>query len=342
MSAPQKPHEARYYEKLEHDTVRCHLCPHACVIQVDRRGICEVRENQGGRLIALSYGKAIAVHEDPIEKKPLFHVLPGSISLSVATVGCNLRCSHCQNYEISQYPHTNSRIPGDELSPEQLADAACQSGAQTISFTYTEPTIFMEWAQDCTAAAHGRGVRSVFVTNGYSAAQPIRDIQPHLAAANVDLKGFRDEFYQHTCKARLQPVLDTIKLMRELGIWVEVTTLLIPGLNDDPTELTQLAAFLASVDPSMPWHISRFHPDYHMLDRPATSQAAIASAREIGVQAGLQFIYAGNLPGDPAENTYCPSCHALLIERHGFRVLQNLLNQGRCPACHRPIPGIWS
>jgi pyruvate formate lyase activating enzyme len=342
MTAFSKAYEARYYEKLELNTVRCRLCPHNCVVKPDQRGICGVRENQSGRLIALSYGKAIAVHDDPIEKKPLFHVLPGSSSLSVATVGCNLRCSHCQNYQISQYLGADKQIPGDYLSSEELADAALQVGAKTISFTYTEPTIFMEWAQDCAAAALKRGVRSVFVTNGYTAAQPIRDIQPCLAAANVDLKGFRDEFYQHTCKGRLQPVLDSIKLMRELGIWVEVTTLLIPGLNDDPTELTQLAAFLASVDANMPWHISRFHPDYQMLDRPATNQTAIARAREIGLDAGLQFIYAGNLPGDPAENTYCPTCHALLIERHGFRVLQNLLYQGQCPACRQPIPGIWA
>ena len=323
--------------------IRCaaDLCPHNCVIQPDHRGICGVRENQSGNLIALSYGKAIAVHDDPIEKKPLFHVLPGSRSLSVATVGCNLRCAHCQNYEISQYQRSDVRIPGDYLSPEELSDAAQQVGAKTISFTYTEPTIFMEWAQDCAAAANNVGVRSVFVTNGYTAAQPIRDIQPNLAAANVDLKGFTEEFYRYTCKARLQPVLDTIRLMHTLGIWIEVTTLLIPGLNDNPDELSRLADFLVSVDPAIPWHISRFHPDYQMHDRPATNPASISRAHEIGTRAGLKFIYAGNLPGDQAENTYCPACRSLLIERYGFNVARNRLDQGHCPDCRCEIPGIW-
>lgn len=333
-------YKARYYEKIP-EGVRCHLCPHNCPIKPGERGICGVRENQDGVLVALNYAKAIAVHSDPIEKKPLFHVLPGSVSLSVATVGCNMKCDHCQNHDISQYPRHHKGIPGQHAPPEAVIEATREAGAETISFTYTEPTIFMEWAQDIADLAEKEKIRCVSVTNGYISGQPIRDIAHNLIAANVDLKAFRQEFYHKICGAKLQPVLDTIKLMRSLGIWVEVTTLLIPGLNDDPDELRELAGFLVSVDPAIPWHLSRFHPDNQLLDRPPTPVATIQKAREIGYAAGLRFVYSGNVWGDDGEHTKCPGCNQVVIERFGFSVRRNLLKDGKCPECGEIIEGVW-
>lgn len=333
--------EARYYEKLEDNQVRCRLCPHQCAIQPGKRGICAVRENHKGTLMALNYARAIAVHNDPIEKKPLFHVLPGSLSLSVATVGCNLGCAHCQNHDISQYAKRRGQVPGTDAPPESVVKEARELGSATISFTYSEPTIFMEWAQDIAEAAVPAGVRCVAVTNGYTAEQPLRDIAPRLLAANVDLKSFSEDFYKKICEAKLQPVLDTIKLMRELGIWVEVTTLLIPELNDSVQELNKLAGFLASVDKAIPWHLSRFHPDNQMTDRPPTPVASIGRARKVGREAGLRFVYSGNVWGDEGEHTRCPACDKILIERHGFSVIRNLLKDGKCYDCGEVIEGVW-
>jgi pyruvate formate lyase activating enzyme len=333
--------EARYYQKLENQHVRCQLCPHQCALKPGARGICGVRENQAGILVSLNHARAIAIHNDPIEKKPLFHVLPGSTSLSVATVGCNLSCAHCQNHDISQYPRKSRQVPGEETTAAEVVRLAREAGSATISFTYSEPTIFMEWAQEIAAAASPAGIRCVSVTNGYTREQPLRDLAPHLLAANVDLKAFREDFYRKVCGAKLQPVLDTIALLRKLGVWVEVTTLLIPGLNDDPKELTELAAFLAGVDRAMPWHLSRFHPDHTLRDRPATPVQTIMRAREIGLAQGLRFVYSGNVWGDEGESTCCPACRMVLIERYGFSIRRNDLTDGRCPHCHQPIEGVW-
>ncbi|RLB58917.1 MAG: AmmeMemoRadiSam system radical SAM enzyme [Deltaproteobacteria bacterium] len=332
---------ARYWQAEAEGMVRCLLCPHQCLIKPGARGICGVRQNRDGQLFSLNYARAIAVHDDPIEKKPLFHVLPGSSSLSVATAGCNFRCRHCQNHEISQAPQRLGQIPGSLLPAEQVVEIARERGTATISFTYTEPTIFMEWAQDIAAGAGRHGIRCLSISNGYTAARPLRDLAPNLAAANVDLKSFSDEFYRKICGGRLQPVLDTISLMHELGIWVEVTTLLIPGLNDDPEQLQRLAAFLVEVDPAIPWHLSRFHPDNDMLDRHPTPLATIEQARQIGLEAGLRFVYSGNVWGDQGENTRCPACRELLIERVGFSVRRNRLREGRCPDCGEVIEGLW-
>lgn len=332
---------ARYWKAEAQQAVRCLLCPHQCLIKPGATGICGVRLNQGGRLFSANYARAIAVHDDPIEKKPLFHVLPGSSSLSVATAGCNFRCLNCQNHEISQAPRRLRQIPGSPLPSEQVVQIAKERASATISFTYTEPTIFMEWAQDIAAAAAGQGIRCLSITNGYTAAQPLRDLAPNLAAANVDLKAFSDEFYQKVCGGRLQPVLDTIRLLRELGVWVEVTTLLIPGLNDDEKQLRRLAGFLVEVDPAIPWHLSRFHPDNDMLDRPPTPVATIEQAREIGEQAGLRFVYSGNVWGNEGESTRCPACRATLIERVGFSIGENRLRDSHCPHCGEPIEGLW-
>jgi len=333
--------QARYWKKAEGAAVRCGLCPHACLIPEGRRGLCGVRENQAGTLMSLNYAKAIAIHDDPIEKKPLFHVLPGSRSLSVATVGCNLTCEHCQNHDISQFPRRNHHIAGDQVLPAEVVAQARIVSAATISFTYSEPTIFTEWAQDIAELAVAENIRCVSVTNGYVASQPLTDSAKNLLAANVDLKSFSDDFYKKVCGASLQPVLDTIRRLHELGVWIEVTTLLIPGLNDDRTELASLAGFIASVDPAIPWHLSRFHPDNEMVDRAATPLATISAAREIGRQKGLRYVYSGNVWGDEGEHTLCPACRQVVIRRHGFLVHENRLKDGGCPDCGERIEGIW-
>jgi pyruvate formate lyase activating enzyme len=341
MTSHPEAFPARYVEALADGRVRCRLCPHRCLIAQGKRGICAVRENRAGALVSLSYGRVVAAHEDPIEKKPLFHFLPGSTTLSLAAAGCNLSCRHCQNHDISQAPRRGRSLPAEFLSPEQALAAARSLGTASLSFTYTEPTVFFEWAHDTARLAAAAGIRSVFVTNGYTEPQPIQDIAPVLAAANVDLKSFRDEFYRKVCGARLAPVQDTIARMRRLGIWVEVTTLLIPGENDSAEELKQAAAWLASVDRDMPWHLSRFHPDFEMRDRPATPVESLRRAYDIGREAGLRFVYLGNVPGGGGEDTLCPGCGERLIERRGFFVAANRLARGRCPRCGEAIAGIW-
>jgi pyruvate formate lyase activating enzyme len=333
--------EALLYEKMAGEKVRCRLCHHRCVITGGGRGICGVRENRAGTLMSLVYGRIIAGHCDPIEKKPLFHFLPGTRSYSIATVGCNFRCAFCQNADISQMPADHNRIVGEETGPEAIVDLTLRHGAHSISYTYTEPIIYVETALDTARAAVANGLKNVFVSNGYMSRECLEEIRPYLHAANVDLKAFNDRFYRDQCGARLGPVLETIGLMREMGIWLEVTTLLIPGLNDSEEELEALARFLAGIDPGIPWHISRFHPTYRLMDRPVTPVRAIQKARDIGYGAGLQYVYTGNIPGDDGERTFCHACQAPLIDRVGFQVGRNRLTDGRCPVCGETVPGIW-
>jgi len=333
--------EASLYEKLEDEKVRCFLCNHRCLIKSGARGICGVRENRAGTLMSLVYGKIIARHCDPIEKKPLFHFLPGSSSYSIATVGCNFRCTFCQNADISQMPSDQNRILGEEMAPEEIIQLALNCQAASISYTYTEPTVFIETALDTARAAVAKGLKNVFVSNGYMTRECLEAIHPNLHAANVDLKAFNDRFYKEQCGARLKPVLNTIEAMREMGIWLEVTTLLIPGLNDSHEELRDLARFLAGIDPGIPWHISRFHPTYRLMDRPVTPVETLRRARDLGYEAGLQYVYTGNIPGDAGENTFCHRCRTTLIDRMGFQVNQNRIPKGRCPECGTRIPGIW-
>ncbi|MBI5741248.1 MAG: AmmeMemoRadiSam system radical SAM enzyme [Nitrospirae bacterium] len=335
--------EAMAYEKLKGTDVKCHLCAHNCLISNAQRGICAVRENREGVLYSLVYGKVVASNIDPIEKKPLFHFLPGSSSLSFAAPGCNFRCRHCQNYEISQFPRErNFAIPGKDMTPEDIVNSALQNKCESISYTYTEPTIFFEFAYDCAKLAHEKGVKNIFVSNGYMGPEAIKLIAPYLDANNIDLKG-SDAFYRKICGARLEPVRNTIRLMKELGVWVEITTLIIPDLNDSDRDLTDIAEYIASIDPSMPWHISRFYPTYLLTDKPPTPIGTIERAYDIGRQKGLDHIYTGNIPADRAkENTLCPSCKAVLIERRGFQVLQNRLRDGRCPQCGNGLKGVWT
>lgn len=335
--------EAMFYKSGKGTEIICELCNHHCHIKEGNRGICGVRENREGVLYSLVYGRMIAENIDSIEKKPLFNFLPGSKAYSIATVGCNFHCLHCQNYDISQYPHLhNGEIAGKERTVLAVVDAAERSGCASICYTYVEPTIFYEFAYECSVLAHERRLKNVFVSNGYMTSEVTRQLAPLLDGINIDIKAFTDDFYKKVCKARLQPVLDNIKLMHELGVWVEVTTLLIPGLNDSPEELREIARFVKSVSPAIPWHVTAFYPTYKMLDREPTPVATLRKAREIGLEEGLHYVYEGNIPGEGGENTSCLGCGAELISRYGFSIRQNNLTDGRCNTCGQQIAGVWS
>jgi pyruvate formate lyase activating enzyme len=334
-------HEAMFYSQLDNHRVQCQLCQHFCTIDDGKRGICGVRENRGGKLYSLVYGLSVATNIDPIEKKPMFHLQPGSTSFSVATVGCNFKCRHCQNWQIAQYPQLQpGDIPGNELLPETIVAQAKASGCASIAYTYTEPSIFFEYAFDTAKLANATGIKNVFVSNGYTSAEALRAIAPFLDGANIDLKSFSDDFYRKVCGARLQPVLDTIRLYRELGIWIEVTTLVIPGYNDDVAELRQIAEFIVSVGEDIPWHVSAFYPTHKLLDAPRTSLDILRRARQIGIEAGLRYVYQGNIPGEGGENSYCSACGELLIERSGFAIRKNWLNKGCCCSCGSQLAGV--
>jgi pyruvate formate lyase activating enzyme len=338
----RKVKEAYLYQKKEGNKVHCHLCNHHCLITDGDRGLCNVRENRSGVLLSLVYGKVIAGHVDPIEKKPLFHFLPGSLSYSIATAGCNFKCAFCQNADISQMPVDHNKIAGRDSSPNEIVKDAVENHALSISYTYTEPTIYFETALDTARLAVAEGLKNVFVSNGYMTKECLQEIDPHLHAANVDLKAFDDRFYRDLCGGKLAPVLRTIETMKEMGIWLEVTTLLIPGLNDSEEELKKLARFLAELDSGIPWHISRFHPTYKLNHIHSTDVESIRRARDIGFEAGLEYVYTGNVPGENGENTFCGSCREPIIERIGFRVVGNRLEDGKCPSCGIDIPGVWT
>jgi len=328
--------KAAYFEKLDGRKVQCNLCPHHCVINPDKLGICNVRKNVDGTLNSLVYGKPITQSTDPIEKKPLFHFYPGSKAFSIATVGCNMHCLHCQNADISQV--TQGIFPKQEVTPEQIVDAAKKSGSQSIAYTYTEPTIFYEYAYDIANLAHKEGLKNVFVTNGYIEQVPLKDISPVLDAANIDLKGMTDDFYTTVCGGHLKPVLDAIKQYYDLGIWIEITTLIIPGYNDDVDTLSEIAQFIANIDEEIPWHVTGFYPTYKLTDVAPTPVSTLETAVDIGKKAGLCYIYHGNRR--TGENTFCPECGKELITRAGFFVSKNLTDHGKCPHCHHSIAGV--
>lgn len=356
--------EAMFYDRLPDGRVHCRLCPHDCRIADGVLGACGVRVNHHGTLYTLVYDRIAAAHLDPIEKKPLFHFYPGSTAYSIATVGCCLRCTYCQNWDMSQWPRTHlprktdwedeavphdvcpalagltEAIPGSAVTPQGIVDAAFRSGARSIAYTYTEPTIFFELAFDTAVRARDAGLKNVFVSSGFTSEAPIRHIAPVLDAVNVDLKFFREESYTHVSRARLAPVLDAIRLYHDLGVWVEVTTLVIPGINDSDEELRDIARFIRSVGAEVPWHVTQFYPTYQMLDRPPTPVDTLRRARRIGLDAGLRYVYEGNVPGEGGENTWCYGCGAPLIERYGHEVTANHLRHGCCPRCGARIDGV--
>jgi pyruvate formate lyase activating enzyme len=333
--------EARFYTPAEEGKVKCYLCSHRCVISPGKRGICGVRENKDGKLYTLVYGRAISYNIDPIEKKPLYHFLPGTRSYSIATVGCNFRCLHCQNWEISQMPRErDGEIAGLDLPPEEVVRQAAQYDCASISYTYTEPTIFAEYAVDCAKLAQKKGIKNVFVTNGYITPEALKEIASYIDAANIDLKGFTEEFYREVCGAKLKPVLESIKLYKKLGVWIEITTLIIPGYNDDEEQLRGIAKFIKSVGEEIPWHVTRFHPEYKLMGVSHTPLDTLRRARDIGKEEGLLYVYTGNVLGDEGENTYCYNCGELLIERHGFDILKYRIEKGKCPKCGVKIHGV--
>lgn len=332
--------EAMLYDKLDDDRVRCNLCAHRCLIAAGKLGVCQVRQNVDGTLYTLVYGRAISQHVDPIEKKPLYHFHPGSLSYSMATPGCNFRCQWCQNWEISQMPRERDLIAGREAPPKQIVSDALASGCRSIAYTYTEPTIFFEYAYDTARLAHAAGIANVYVTNGYMSTEMLETFHPYLDAANVDLKAFRDETYRRYVGAGLQPVLDSLITMKRLGIWMEVTTLVIPGINDDPDELREAARFVArELGVETPWHISRFFPHYKMGDIPPTPVETMRRAREIGWEAGLRYVYLGNVGGE--SNTVCHQCGRVLIRRRGYWIAENCVSKGCCPDCGALAAGVW-
>ncbi|MEB2309809.1 MAG: AmmeMemoRadiSam system radical SAM enzyme [Candidatus Brocadiaceae bacterium] len=332
--------EARFYENLD-GKVRCRLCNHYCIIKNGKRGICGVRENRDGRLFSLVYGRSIATGVEPIEKKPFFHFYPGTTAYSIATVGCNFHCLNCQNWEISQMPKTGEGgIIGKKLLPEEIVTNAKRLGCKSIAYTYTEPTIFFEYAYDTARLAHKEGIKNVFVTNGYTSGEAVKEIAPFLDAANVDLKSFDEDFYRKICGAKLQPVLDNIRLYRELAIWVEVTTLIIPGYSDDEKQLRAIAEFIKGIGEDIPWHITAFYPAYKLPDVPPTTIESLRRAREIGIKAGLKYVYEGNVPGEGGENTYCYHCGEAVITRFRFEIRENKLTEGKCPKCKNQIDGV--
>jgi len=333
--------EASFYEKLEEKKVQCKLCRHHCVIGENKRGICGVRENRNGTLYSLVYGFPCSYHVDPIEKKPLFHFFPGSKAFSIATAGCNFQCLHCQNHDISQMPRNEGRILGEKMSPAEVVGLVSSSGCKSISYTYTEPTIFYEYAFDTAKLAKDKGIYNNFVTNGYIEEEPLKAIRPFLDAANIDLKGFNEGFYKKICKAELPGVLATIKAYKTLGIWIEITTLIIPGHNDRDEEFRAIAQFIKNdLGVNVPWHVSAFYPTYRLLDAERTKPRTLRRAREIGLEEGLRYVYEGNIPGSDGENTYCYNCKKAIIKRYGFSITEYNIKDGSCQFCGTKIDGI--
>lgn len=333
--------EGMLYKSLPNQDVLCSLCSHRCQIAPSKFGVCRVRQNKDGKLSTHVYGEVIAAHVDPIEKKPLYHFLPGSLSFSIATEGCNFQCPYCQNWQISQMPRKKGhRFSGESFTPEEIVSAALRHKCQSISYTYTEPTVFFEYAFDTAKLAKKSNLSNVFVTNGFMTAEALEIMNPFLDACNVDLKSFSEKFYKEICRAQLQPVLESIRLMKKLNIWVEITTLIIPGLNDGEEELNQLTRFIANVNPEIPWHISRFHPDYEYHEAHATPIETLRRALSLGKSNGLQYIYIGNVIGE-AEDTHCPRCQKLLIRRQGYGITDPQIKGSVCTFCGHPISGVF-
>lgn len=333
--------EASWYRKLEEKRVECQLCPRGCQVADAETGGCGVRENRGGVYQTLVWGAACAVHVDPIEKKPFFHVLPGQRALSFATAGCNVECKFCQNWEISQF--RAEQVKAVYLPPEELAKAARQAGAPLLSATYSEPVVFWEYVRDAAQAGRRLGVRSTVVSNGYIQDRPLREVLPLLAAVKVDLKAFREQFYRELVRGELKPVLKTLETIRASGTWLEIVVLLVPTLNDSEDELRDLVRWVkGALGPEIPVHFTRFHPTYRLSNLPPTPVATLDRAWALARAEGLQFAYVGNVPGHAGESTRCPGCGELLIERVGFQIVSNRLRGGACPSCRRSIPGVWA
>jgi pyruvate formate lyase activating enzyme len=337
--------EAYLSRPLRDGVVQCQVCEHFCAVHPGELGKCGVRRNVEGTLTLTVYGRAVSINLDPVEKKPLFHFLPGGDILSIGTLGCNFRCPFCQNWSISQQRGADAEggYLGRSAGPQMLVDLCLQRGVGMIAYTYNEPTVFFEYTYDTAKLAHEHGIRNVYVSNGFMSQATLEMIEPYLDGINVDLKAFNEDFYRDQCQARLEPVKRNIRtIAQKTAIWIEVTTLLIPGLNDSDAELRAMAAWLAEVAPEMPWHISAFHPDYQMTDRPPTSSQSLRRAYEIGKEARLQYVYLGNVMDPDRGATTCPQCGEMLVRRQWHAVREHWPERGVCPRCSHVVPGVWS
>jgi len=337
------------FKTLPNNQIQCLACNNYCIIPNGKTGLCGVRQNNHGELKLLVDNKAAAVNLDPIEKKPLFHFLPGATAFSLGTFGCNFACEFCQNWDISQkFKNQKSKIKiendvwyGEDWKPEKIVNYCQENKIPVIAYTYNEPTVWTEYALATMKLAKKAKIENVWVSNGYMSKETLELIAPYLDAINVDLKSFREDFYQRIIHAHLEPVKENIRKIWQMGIWEEITTLIIPGLNDSEEELKDLAEFLVKISPDLPWHISAFYPAYKMLDTPSTPQKTLIKAYNIGKKAGLKYVYTGNIPDNNYESTYCPKCGAKLIERCGITMIENKLNNGKCPKCGAEISGRW-
>lgn len=332
---------ARWYKAKDAKRIECGLCPRACRVADRERGTCGVRENRDGKYYTLVHSRPCVVHLDPIEKKPFFHVLPGQSALSLAAPGCNLECKFCQNWEIAQV--RPEQVPTTDASPGAIVELARHHDAPTIACTYSEPVVWSEYVYDIAAAAKPMGIRTLLVSNGFIQTKPMTELLHVLGAVKIDLKAFTEDFYRNQCRGQLQPVLDTLRLLAKKRTWTEIVVLVIPSLNDSEREIRRLARFVHDeMGPEVPLHLTRFHPSYRLTNVPSTPVKTLDLARHVAMDEGLHFVYVGNVLGHPGNHTYCPGCNLMVIRRLGISVVQSRLDRGRCPSCHRAIPGIWS
>ena len=341
ITAQSSLKEALFYEKLDNQAVQCQLCPRRCVIPNGRRGFCGIRENRAGTLYTLAYAKAVAIHIDPIEKKPLFHFLPSTTAFSIATAGCNLRCKFCQNWQISQAKP--EEVEYTYIEPQDLIKKVKASGSPTIAYTYTEPTIFYEYMLEAAKLAKAEGIKNIMHSNGYINEEPLRELAKYLDAANIDLKGFTNDYYVKMAEGTLEPVLRSLRVLKEEGVHLELTNLVLPGYNDDQDSMVKMCLWIKeNLGPDTPLHFSRFWPMYKLMHLNPTPVETLEKLRQIALDCGLKYVYIGNVAGHPAENTYCPKCNKILIERRGYFILQNNIENGKCKFCGEKIEGVWN
>ncbi len=341
MAEEVSDHEALHYEKMEGKKVTCKLCPKECRVADSERGYCGVRENIDGVYKTLVYGRPCSLHVDPIEKKPLFHYMPGTSAFSLATAGCNMECKFCQNWDISQFRPEQIRM--FDLPPKATAQLAKETRSQTIAYTYSEPVIFYEYMFDTAVAAKQMGIGSVMISNGYIQEEPFRKLLPHLTGVKIDFKAFTEKFYEETCSGELKPVLKALEIIREMNVWLELVVLIIPTLNDSDKENRDMAKWIKEhLGPDIPVHLTRYHPMYKIKNIPSTPVNTLERLRKIMREEGLHYIYIGNVPGHPAENTHCPNCDEMLIRRLGYRIMMEGMENGKCKKCGTKIAGVWN
>ena len=336
------PRLARYWQNIKENIVQCLLCPRKCVLDVGQRGVCTVRINKEGKLYTLGYGNPVAIHIDPMEKKPFFHVAPGEPVFSLAVAGCNMRCIFCQNWQISQ--SRPDETENYHLSPEEIVEKTIENNCKFIAYTYTEPTVFYEYMLDIAKLARAKGLKNTMHSCGYINPQPLRELLKYMDAVNIDLKGFTEEFYAKIgLLAQLKPVLETLKIIKEEGVWLEITNLIIPNFNDDPQKIKEMCIWIKeNLGDEVPLHFSRFVPNFKLQNLPPTPIEKLEEAYKIAKDVGLKYVYIGNVPGHKGENTYCPNCGKIVVKRIGYEILENNIKDGKCKFCGYKIAGRWT